>query len=174
LADDRSLRWLGPHKGVVHLALASITNACFDLWAKNRGVPLWKLLLALSPEELVRTLDLSYLQDVLSADEAVELLRANAPSRTERDAVLKSGYPGYDTSLGWIAYDDTRVRELTLRACDQGFRAFKLKVGSADESRDVRRAAMLRESVGDAGILMFDANQHWNFPSATRNCHELA
>jgi L-fuconate dehydratase len=174
LADDPALRWLGPHKGVVHLALASITNACFDLWAKNRGVPLWKLLLDLSPEELVRTLDLSYVEDALNAEDALDLLRANEPSRAERSAILKSGYPGYDTSVGWIAYDDEKVRELTLRALGEGFRAFKLKVGSSHESRDLRRAEMLRETVGDSGILMFDANQQWNLPQATRMCHELS
>jgi L-fuconate dehydratase len=173
LADDPSLRWLGPHKGVVHLALASITNACFDLWAKSRGVPLWKLLLDLTPEEVVATLDLSYVEDVLSVEDGLAILRANAATRSEREPILQSGYPGYDTSVGWMAYDDRKVRELTERAIDRGFCAFKLKVGSADESRDLRRAAMLREVVGEAGTLMFDANQHWNLPDANRMCREL-
>src|SRR6266481_10221046 len=131
LSDDPSLRWLGPHKGVVHLALASITNACFDLWAKSRGVPLWKLLLDLTPEEVVRLLDLSYLEEVLSEQDALELLRDKLSSRAERKGILKTGYPGYDTSVGWIAYDDTKVKELTARAIDQGFKAFKLKSRSA-------------------------------------------
>jgi L-fuconate dehydratase len=174
LADDPSLRWLGPHKGVVHLALASITNACFDLWAKSRGVPLWKLLLDLTPEEIVATLDLSYVEDVLSKNEALEILRDNAASRSRREPILQSGYPGYDTSVGWMAYEDSKVRELTESAIDRGFRAFKLKVGSTDESRDLRRAAMLRELVGNDGTLMFDANQHWNLPDASRMCRELA
>jgi L-fuconate dehydratase len=173
LADDPSLRWLGPHKGVVHLALASITNACFDLWAKSRGVPLWKLLLDLTPEEIVAVLDLSYVEDTLSEQDALAILRAKAATRDRRKPVLENGYPGYDTSIGWMAYDDGKVRELTARAIDLGFRAFKLKVGSADESRDLRRAAMLRGAVGDAGILMFDANQHWNLPDASRVCREL-
>jgi L-fuconate dehydratase len=173
LADDPSLRWLGPHKGVVHLALASLTNACFDLWAKSRGIPLWKLLLDLTPEEIVATLDLSYVEDALSEDEALTMLRLNAETRSIREPILKTGYPGYDTSIGWMAYDDQKVRELTERAIDRGFRAFKLKVGSADESRDLRRAAMLREVVGDGGILMFDANQRWNLPDASRMCREL-
>lgn len=173
-ADDPALRWLGPHKGVVHLALASITNACFDLWAKSRGVPLWKLLLDLTPEEVVATLDLSYVEDALSEEDAFAILRENAAMRTLREPILQRGYPGYDTSVGWMAYDDRKVRELTTRAIEQGFKAFKLKVGSADESRDLRRAAMLREVVGDSGILMFDANQHWNLPSARRMCRELA
>jgi L-fuconate dehydratase len=174
LADDPSLRWLGPHKGVVHLALASLTNACFDLWAKSRGVPLWKLLLDLSPEELVATLDLSYVEDVLDEQDALVILRSNASTRDARTPILRTGYPGYDTSVGWMAYDDQKVRELTQRAIDRGFLAFKLKVGSTDESRDLRRAAMLREVVGEAGIVMFDANQHWNLPDAQRMCGELA
>jgi L-fuconate dehydratase len=173
LADDPSLRWLGPHKGVVHLALASLTNACFDLWAKSRDVPLWKLLLDLTPEEVIATLDLSYVEDALSEDEALTILRSNLAARNLREPILRSGYPGYDTSVGWMAYDDEKVRELTARAIDRGFRAFKLKVGSADESRDLRRAAMLRDVVGEAGILMFDANQHWNLPDASRMCRAL-
>ncbi len=170
IANDAALRWLGPHKGVVHLALASITNACWDLWAKSRGVPLWKLLLDLSDEALMATLDLSYLEDVLSQDDAVNLLRNERPTRQTRQAILETGYPGYDTSVGWMAYDDRKVRELTLEAMDRGFRAFKLKVGSEDEDRDTRRAAMLRELAGDSGILMFDANQQWNGPEAMRRC----
>ena len=174
IADDASLRWLGPHKGVVHLALASISNACWDLWAKSRGVPLWKLLLDLEDEALVSALDLSYLEDILSHDEALALLRDARPTRQDRESILLTGYPGYDTSVGWMAYDDVRVRELTLKAMDRGFRAFKLKVGSELEDRDVRRAAMLREIAGDSGILMFDANQRWNMPEAMRRCQALA
>src|SRR6266851_4564580 len=105
LADDPSLRWLGPHKGVVHLALASITNACFDLWAKSRCKPLWKLLLDLAPSEVVRLLDLSYLEEVLSEQDAIELLQGQLASRNRRIPILQSGYPGYDTSVGWMAYD---------------------------------------------------------------------
>jgi L-fuconate dehydratase len=141
MADDPMLRWLGPHKGVVHLALASITNACFDLWAKSRGVPLWRLLLDLSPEDAVRLLDLSSLDEVLNECEAVELLRREMSARTDRELVLRTGYPGYDTSVGWMAYDDANVKHLTKCAMDRGFNAFKLKVGSKDQSRDLRRAA---------------------------------
>jgi L-fuconate dehydratase len=174
VADHPALRWLGPHKGVVQLALASITNACFDLWAKSRGVPLWKLLLDLSPEELVSVLDLSYLDDTLNQQKALSILREQMPSRAEREAILQSGYPGYDTSVGWMDYDDDKVTELTRAALDQGFSAFKLKVGSLDESRDLRRAAMLRKLIGDSSTLMFDANQRWNLPDALRICGELA
>src|SRR5882762_9445782 len=116
LADDPCLRWLGPHKGIVHLALASITNACFDLWAKSRGIPLWKLLLDLTPQQVVDLLDLSYLEDVLSEREALCLLREEFPRRAERELILQRGYPGYDTSVGWMQYDDDKVRDLTARA----------------------------------------------------------
>src|ERR1700727_1873282 len=150
IADHAALRWLGPHKGVVQLALASITNACFDLWAKSRGVPLWKLLLDLTPEELVRVLDLSYLEEILSQETALSMVREQLTSRCQREAILKRGYPGYDTSVGWMDYDDEKDTELKKMALDQGFSAFKLKVGSSDESRDLRRAAMLRSLVGDA------------------------
>lgn len=155
MANDPALRWLGPHKGVVHLALASITNACWDLWAKIRGVPLWKLLLDLTAEELVSALDLSYLEDILTPAEAVTMLRNAHSSRPGLESILHTGYPGYDTSVGWMAHDDAKVRELTLDAIQRGFRAFKLKVGSDSIDRDLRRAAMLREIIGDTGILMF-------------------
>ena len=174
IADHAALRWLGPHKGVVQLALASITNACFDLWAKSRGVPLWKLLLDLPPEELVRVLDLSYLEEILPENKALTMLHEQLPSRAQREAILKSGYPGYDTSVGWMNYDDDKVTELTKKALDQGFSAFKLKVGSTEESRDLRRAAMLRKLVGEENTVMFDANQHWHLPDALRICGELA
>jgi L-fuconate dehydratase len=174
LADDPSLRWLGPHKGVIHLALASITNACFDLWAKSRKVPLWKLLIDLTPEEVIRLLDLSYLEDILCEQDALQMLRCRLAGRLERMSVLQSGYPGYDTSVGWISYDDEKVRELTARAIDQGFKAFKLKVGSTENGRDLRRAAMLRECIGNSGTLMFDANQSWSLPVAIPMCRNLA
>lgn len=174
MADDPMLRWLGPHKGVVHLALASITNACFDLWAQSRGVPLWRLLLDLSPEQLVRLLDLSYLDEVLDERKSLELLRSNMSGRSERVSILKQGYPGYDTSVGWMAYGDDKIRDLTRRALDKGFTAFKLKVGSAERSHDLRRAAILREAATSAGTVMFDANQQWTLPVAREMCAELA
>jgi L-fuconate dehydratase len=173
IADDPSLRWLGPHKGVVHLALASITNACFDLWAKSRGLPLWKVLLDLTPEQTIALLDLTYVEDVMSKEEATALLRDNIPTRSSREPILRSGYPGYDTSVGWMGYDDSRVRDLLDRAVSQGFRAFKLKVGSPDEKRDLRRAELLRRQVGDDCMVMFDANQSWGLHDAIRMGHAL-
>jgi L-fuconate dehydratase len=173
LADHPQLRWLGPHKGALHLALASITNACFDLWAKARGVPLWRLLLDLKPEQLVSLLDLSYLEDVLTPASACQLLKEETMKRAEREHVLKSGYPGYDTSVGWFGYDDERVREKARRAMDAGFRAFKLKVGSRDPQRDIRRAHMLRDLVGEQSLVMLDVNQQWTLPQALERCQLL-
>lgn len=173
MADNPMLRWLGPHKGVVHLALSSITNACFDLWAKSRGVPLWKLLLDLQPEEVVRLLDLSYLDEILDEQQAIAILREQMATRNERADILRTGYPGYDTSVGWMAYDDAKVRELTKKAMSLGFSAFKLKVGSRDHERDLRRAAMLRDCAGDDATVMFDANQQWTLPIARNMCAEL-
>ena len=174
LADHHQLRWLGPHKGAVHLALASVTNACFDLWAKARGVPLWRLLLDLEPRQVTALLDLSYLEDVLSETEALEILESAHSSRASRQQVLKSGYPGYDTSVGWFHYDDEQIRESVRRAVEEGFRAFKLKVGAPDGNRDVRRARALRDLVGAEVRIMLDANQQWTLPQAIRVCSELA
>jgi L-fuconate dehydratase len=164
MAEHPQYRWLGPHKGVVHLALSSITNACFDLWAKTRGVPLWKLLLDLSPEQVVACLDLSYLEDVLTPDDALRLLREHLPSRPARAGVLQEGYPGYDTSIGWFNYPDAEIRDT----------AMKLKVGSADPERDVRRACLVRETVGPDVRIMLDANQAWSLPAAVRTCLALS
>jgi L-fuconate dehydratase len=174
LADHPQLRWLGPHKGAIHLALASLTNACFDLWAKARGVPLWRLLLDLASSELVGLLDLSYLEGVLTPADALALLDKSRATRAEREPVLKTGYPGYDTSVGWFGYDDEKVRENARRALDKGFRAFKLKVGSPDPARDVRRAHMLRELVGEECLVMLDVNQQWTLPRAIEMCRSLS
>lgn len=158
LADHPQLRWLGPHKGVVHLALASITNACFDLWAKSRDVPLWRLLLDLNPEQIIRLLDFSYLEDVLTPQSALTILQDEQTKRSARESVIREGYPGYETSVGWFQYEDTQVKEKALRALEQGFTAFKLNVGSSDGERDVRRAMMLRELVGPNVRVMLDVN----------------
>ncbi|HSU31466.1 MAG TPA: enolase C-terminal domain-like protein [Bryobacteraceae bacterium] len=173
LADHASLRWLGPHKGAVHLALASITNACFDLWAKARGVPLWKLLLDLTPREIVNLLDLSYLEEDLTADLAVQMIEEERPNRAERERILECGYPGYDTSVGWFQYGDEELRENAKRALGTGFKALKLKVGSRDASHDIRRATLLREVAGPEARLMLDANQQWTVPEAEQICQAI-
>lgn len=174
MADDPNFRWLGPHKGVVHLALAAVTNACFDLWAKSKGVPLWKLLIDLPATDLVRTMDLSYLEEVLSEKEAVEML-ASIPGQSidRREDILHRGYHCYDTSVGWFNYSDERVRENVLRAMARGFTAMKLKVGSKNLQRDIQRAYLVRETAGDAATIMLDANQQWTLPQAIEACRAL-
>ncbi len=174
IADHPRWRWLGPHKGMVHLALASITNACFDLWAKARGLPLWRLLLDLSPQQVVALLDLSYLEDVMTRDDALALLADNASGRPGREAILASGYPGYDTSIGWFGYSDELVKNNVKAAVDAGFDAMKLKVGAADSRRDIRRAYMVREAAGEQARVMLDANQSWTLPQAIRIALDLA
>ena len=174
MADEQQFRWLGPHKGVVQLALASVTNACWDLWAKTRGVPLWKLLLDLSPEEVVATLDLSYLDNELTTATALEMLRKHKPGRHSREGILETGYPGYDTSVGWFNYGDDQVRENCKRAIAEGFSAMKLKVGSRDPQRDIRRAKIVREVAGGDARVMLDANQQWTLPQALDICRQLS
>lgn len=173
LSNEQQFRWLGPHKGVVHLALASVTNACYDLWAKKKGVPLWKLLIDLSPEQILATLDLSYLEDELTGEEALTLLHENSAGREQRKTILSAGYPGYDTSIGWFNYTDKQVRENVKKAVGEGFTAMKLKVGSPDAQRDIRRANLVREAAGDAATIMLDANQQWNLPRAISICTTL-
>ncbi|OJZ11323.1 MULTISPECIES: enolase C-terminal domain-like protein [Sphingobacterium] len=173
LSNEQQYRWLGPHKGVVHLALASVTNACFDLWAKTRGVPLWKLLTDLSAEEIVNTLDLSYLEDELTKAEAISLLESNMATGHKRMGIIEKGYVGYDTSVGWFNYSDEKVRENCKRALENGFSAMKLKVGSEDPLRDIRRAHIVREVAGDEAKVMLDANQQWTLPQALSICQEL-
>lgn len=174
ISDHPMYRWLGPHKGSVHLALASITNACFDLWAKSRGVPLWDLLLSLSTSQLLALLDLSYLEDVLTAEDAATILDSHRPTRDQRTGVLRTGYPGYDTSVGWFNYSDCQIRDNVKRAINDGFTAMKLKVGSQDPQRDIRRTRLIRELAGDAARIMIDANQQWNLPAARSICHALS
>ncbi len=168
IAEEPRIRWLGPHKGVIHLALSSITNACFDLWAKSRGVPLWKLLLDLPSESLADLIDFTYLDEVLNRKEFVALIEQHRESRPSRERILKEGYPGYDTSVGWIQYSREVIRDNVKRAMDQGFTAMKLKVGLKDSDEDFRRASLVRETAGDAATLMFDANQIWSMPQALR------
>ncbi|MEZ4901279.1 MAG: enolase C-terminal domain-like protein [Spirosomataceae bacterium] len=173
LTDSPSYRWLGPHKGVVHLALAAIVNACYDLWAKSRQVPLWKLLIDLSPEDLVNTLDLSYLEEVLTREQAIGLLNQQLATRPCRSKILRNGYKGYDTSVGWFNFSDEKIVANTQKALAKGFTAFKLKVGSDDPCRDLRRAALIRKTVSDSATVMLDANQKWNLPQALDICQRL-
>ncbi|HKK46365.1 MAG TPA: enolase C-terminal domain-like protein [Balneolaceae bacterium] len=173
MADAPCLRWLGPQKGVIHLALASVTNACFDLWAKSREVPLWKLLTDLSAEEIVNTLDLSYLEEVLTRSDALDILQFKKDQYDARTHILKTGYPGYDTSIGWFNYSDERVKDNIKKSMAQGFTSMKLKVGSADLERDIRRIYLVRETAGEDATIMLDANQRWSLPTAIEFSRKL-
>ena len=168
LQSDSQLRWLGPEKGVVHLALAAVMNAVWDLAARRVGLPLWRLVCDMEPAALVDTMDLSYLSDVLTREEAVDMLTALRPSQPERVAVLEaSGYPCYTTSAGWLGYSDEKLRRLCQEAVDEGYRYVKLKVG-ANLDDDLRRCGIARAVIGDDRHLMIDANQVWEVGTAIR------
>ena len=159
IAEHPQYRWLGPHKGAVGIALASITNACFDLWSKVRGVPLYELLLSLSVDELLACLDFSFLEDELTVEQARKMLVDEWPRRAERMPILQRGYPCYDTGFGWLHFSDEEIEEKAKAALNKGFKALKLKVGSADPDRDIRRARLVRKIVGPDVKLMFDVNE---------------
>ncbi|HEY8319636.1 MAG TPA: L-fuconate dehydratase [Amnibacterium sp.] len=175
LASDSQLRWLGPEKGVVHLAMAAVMNAVWDLAARRAGKPLWRLLVDMTPEQLADAADLKYLSDVLTRDEAVAMLAELAPTREQRVAELEAagGYPCYTTSAGWLGYSDDKLRHLLREAVDAGYRHVKLKVG-ADLEDDVRRLTIAREEIGWDTDLMIDANQVWDVPEAIAWMEHLA
>jgi L-fuconate dehydratase len=174
LQSDTQLRWLGPEKGVVHLALAAVMNAVWDLAARRSGLPLWRFVTEMEPAALVDTMDLSYLYDVLTREEALAMLAALQPTKPERLAVLeRSGYPCYTTSAGWLGYSDDKLRRLCQEAVDEGYRYVKLKVG-ADLEDDLRRCAIAREVIGDDVNLMIDANQVWDVGTAISWVRALA
>jgi len=174
LASDSQLRWLGPEKGVVHLALAAIVNALWDLYAKSAGKPLWKLLADMTPRDLVRCIDFRYIEDALTRDEAVEILEGNAHTKADREAELcRVGYPAYTTSVGWMGYSDQAIRSLCRDAMADGWTHFKVKVGaSPDEDR--RRVGLVRQAIGADHTLMIDANQQWSVGEAIERVSELS
>lgn len=174
LASDSQLRWLGPDKGVEHLALAAVMNAVWDLAAREAGKPLWRLLADMTPEELVDVADLTYLSDALTRDEALDILRAGVPHREERIRHLEeTGYPCYTTSAGWLGYSDDKLRRLAAEAVDSGYTHIKLKVGANLED-DIRRCEIAREVIGWDAKLMIDANQVWDVPQAIEWVNALA
>ncbi|GAA4073304.1 enolase C-terminal domain-like protein [Nonomuraea soli] len=166
LVYDSQLRWLGPEKGVMHMAISAVVNALWDLKARREGKPLWLLLAEMSPERIVELIDFRYLSDALTPAQALEILRRNEDSKQERIAHLKEhGYPAYTTSPGWLGYDDEKLRRLCKEALEQGFTQIKLKVG-ADLADDVRRFRVAREVCGPAFPIAIDANQRWDVGSA--------
>lgn len=173
-SGDSQLRWLGPEKGVIHLAAAAIINAVWDLWAKREGKPVWKLLADMSPEELVNCLDFRFVTDVLTPEEAIALLRRHADTRDEREREMREvGYPGYTTSAGWLGYSEEKMRQLARDALAEGWEHFKQKVGG-DLEEDRRRARILREEIGWQRSLMIDANQVWDVDEAIANVRNMA
>ncbi|QDY08037.1 fuconate dehydratase [Micromonospora sp. HM134] len=174
LVGDSQIRWLGPAKGVVHMAAGGLVNAVWDLAARRAGKPLWKLLADLTPEQLVAQVDFRYLRDALTEDEALALLRRAADGRAEREQRLRAeGYPAYTTTPGWLGYDDEKLARLCAEAVRDGYRLIKLKVGG-DLADDVRRMGIARQAVGPQVRLAVDANQIWGVPEAIGWMRELA
>ena len=162
LTSESQLRWVGPEKGVLHLATAAVVNATWDLWAKSEAKPLWKLLADMSPEEIVRCVDFRYITDALTPANALDILTRHAASRDAREReVLRNGYPAYTTSAGWLGYPDDKIRRLCREGVAQGWAHFKIKVGR-DRRDDVRRAGLVRAEIGADRKLMMDANQVWD------------
>jgi L-fuconate dehydratase len=174
LACETQLRWLGPEKGVIHLAMAAIVNAVWDLHAKTERKPVWKLLADMTPRELVACIDFRYITDALTPDEAIDLLARQEKSKPQREAMLlRDGYPAYTTSAGWMGYSDDYVRQLCREALADGWTHFKVKVGSAPEE-DARRLALVRGEIGTSHKLMIDANQRWDVNEAIACVQALA
>lgn len=173
-SGDSQLRWLGPEKGVIHLACSAMINAIWDLWAKHEGKPVWKLLADMTPEALVRCLDFRFVTDALTPEEAIGLLKRSEAGKAEREAALREhGYPGYTTSAGWLGYSEEKMRQLCRDAIADGWDHFKQKVGG-DIEEDRRRARILREEIGEARLMMMDANQMWDVDEAIANMRRLA
>ncbi len=174
ITSDSQLRWVGPEKGVIHLATGAIVNAAWDLWAKCVGKPIWQLVCDMEPEEFVRCVDFRYITDCITPNEAVEMLHKIKSSKAERIATLKAeGYPCYTTSAGWLGYDDEKLRRLCQEAIDAGFNHIKLKVGR-DLADDIRRVRIAREVIGPHRNLMIDANQMWETGQAIDWVKQLA
>ena len=174
LVGDSQLRWLGPEKGVMHMAIGAVVNALWDIKAKRAGLPLWRLLARMTPEEIVALVDFRYLTNALTPAEALEILRAAAPGRAEREkALLAEGYPAYTTTPGWLGYSDEKLARLCREALAEGFGQIKLKVG-ADLDDDIRRLRIAREVCGPDFPIAVDANQRWEVAQAIEWMRALA
>jgi L-fuconate dehydratase len=174
LINDSQLRWLGPEKGVMHMAIGAVINAAWDLAANMAGKPLWRLLADMTPEQIVGLVDFRYIDDALTPAQALEILRSARQGRNERIAELeRNGYPAYTTTPGWIGYSDERLVQLSRQAASDGFGQIKLKVGG-DVDDDARRLALAREAVGPDIRIAVDANQRWNVAQAIVAIEALA
>lgn len=174
LSCDTQYRWLGPEKGVVHLAAAALLNAVWDLWARVEGKPLWQLLADMPAEQLASVIDFRYITDVLTPGEAVALLRERRPGMESRlETLRQTGYPAYTTSVGWFGFSDEKIVRLADEALAEGWTHFKLKVGG-DPAEDLRRARLIRSRIGPGHKLMMDANQKWDVDEAIRRTRQLA
>ena len=174
LINDSQLRWLGPEKGVMHMAIGAVVNAAWDLAARIASKPVWRLLADMTPEQVVSVIDFRYIDDALTPSEALEILRAAQPGRDQRIAELeRDGYPAYTTTPGWIGYSDEKLIELSRRAVSDGFGQIKLKVGG-DVDADARRLALARHAVGPSVRIAVDANQRWNVGQAIAAIEALA
>ena len=174
LTDDSQFRWLGPEKGIIHLATGALINAVWDLYARSEGKPLWQLLSDLDIEHLLCAIEFRYIDDALSLEEARSILETARDGKVERIALLRrEGYPAYTTSVGWYGFSDQKIRELCRKALTEGWTHFKLKVGG-DPANDLRRGRLVREEIGWANKLMVDANQKWGVKEAIQRTRELA
>jgi L-fuconate dehydratase len=174
ITGDSQLRWIGPDKGAMHLATAAAVNAVWDLWAKSERKPVWKLLVDMTPAEVVRCIDFRYITDAITPDEALALLRRLEPTKAQREAEMRrDGFPAYTTSAGWLGYSDEKMRALCRQAVKAGWTHLKMKVGRSIED-DVRRARIAREEIGRERKLMMDANQVWDVGEAIANTKRLA
>jgi len=174
MVNDSQLRWLGPEKGVMHMATAAVVNAVWDLKAKRAGQPLWRLLADMTPAALVALVDFRYIGDAITPAEAEALLASRRAGRERREEILLAeGYPAYTTSPGWLGYDDRKLERLVRDAVAAGFESVKLKVGASIED-DVRRCGIARAALGPSGRLMIDANQRWDVDEAIANVRRLA
>ncbi|TAM99861.1 MAG: L-fuconate dehydratase [Chitinophagaceae bacterium] len=174
IIGEMQLRWLGPRKGVTHMATGALINAVWDLYAKMMGKPLWKLIADMSPEELISCIDFTYLTDVITPEEGLKMLSKLEDSKQERiDYLLKNGYPAYTTSAGWLGYSEGKIRRLCKEAKAEGWTHLKMKVGG-DIKEDIRRAQIIRDEIGWDLKLMMDANQKWEIQEAIDNMKQLA
>ncbi len=174
LTGDMQFRWLGPEKGVIHLAVGALLNAVWDLYAKSEGKPVWKLLADMSPEQIVACIDFRYIADALKPEEALGILRKGKQSQPDRLATLEAdGYRAYTTSVGWFGYSEEKIRRLCHEALADGWTHFKLKVGGEPEA-DLHRGRIVREEIGWTNKLMVDANQKWGVVQAIERTLQLA